>query len=335
MPSTPIENLQSLTSHATALRALGLQSGDQVLGLAHAVPTELARYLNLSPEKLQELIAGLPQQSMPAALTNRPHRRLGVRLDLIPRRTHQAFSVPMKLAVPLPPAVNLITSMRPVRQQGNRGTCVAHASTAITEQYWQMNGRNELDLSRQFCYWDCKMHDGHQDEEGTWISIAVQRLVADGCPLESVWPYVADDVAGNEPQDPPPGGAVEAALQYRIPSFSEISPNSIPDIKACLAENKAVAFSIPVYNSWYLNSEVERTGDIINPIPTETTVGGHAMCMIGYQDEPDDLPSGGGKFLIRNSWGTDWAPQSLIAPGYGSIPYSYIARFGTEAYSIP
>lgn len=59
------------------------------------------------------------------------------------------------------------------------------------------------------------------------------------------------------------------------------------------------------------------------------------MCLVGYEDLAQEEELGGGKFILRNSWGTTtWAYQSAYSPGYGTIPYAYIARYGQEAYSI-
>jgi hypothetical protein len=60
---------------------------------------------------------------------------------------------------------------------------------------------------------------------------------------------------------------------------------------------------------------------------------GHAVCLIGYQDNAQ-YP-GGGYFIVRNSWGLDWASQSPYGPGYGTIPYQYIASENWEANTIP
>jgi len=58
------------------------------------------------------------------------------------------------------------------------------------------------------------------------------------------------------------------------------------------------------------------------------------MCLVGYTDMPGRPEIGGGRFILRNSWGTLWAAQSSFGAGYGTIPYSYIARLCMEAYSI-
>ena len=66
-------------------------------------------------------------------------------------------------------------------------------------------------------------------------------------------------------------------------------------------------------------------------IGSEPAVGGHAVCLVGYQDNP--ASPGGGWFIVRNSWSTNWASQSPYGAGYGTIPYQYIANDATEAFT--
>src|SRR5207249_11867871 len=57
-----------------------------------------------------------------------------------------------------------------------------------------------------------------------------------------------------------------------------------------------------------------------------------AMCIIGYGFDSAFL--GGGYFVVRNSWGTDWARLSPFGPGHGTLPFSYVGHYGWEAYTI-
>lgn len=66
-------------------------------------------------------------------------------------------------------------------------------------------------------------------------------------------------------------------------------------------------------------------------IGNEPAVGGHAVCLVGYQDTPDS--PGGGYFILRNSWHTTWAYESPYGPGYGVIPYQYITNDAWEAFT--
>ena len=66
---------------------------------------------------------------------------------------------------------------------------------------------------------------------------------------------------------------------------------------------------------------------------TEPVAGGHAMCLIGYQD--DATAPGGGFFILRNSWGPSWGSTCPYGAGNGTIPYAYLANDGWEAVTTP
>jgi C1A family cysteine protease len=87
-----------------------------------------------------------------------------------------------------------------------------------------------------------------------------------------------------------------------------------------------------VYNSWYLSASVRNTGRITMRLGSEPVAGGHAVCLVGYQDNP--ASPGGGYFILRNSWGTAWGNLSPYGRGYGTIPYRYIATDCWEAFAL-
>jgi hypothetical protein len=234
----------------------------------------------------------------------------------------------------LPPSVDLLERFGPVRNQGQRGTCVAHACAAVREF---VTGQQSLqsDFSEQFLYWDCKKHDLIPGE-GTYIHVAMNRLVSDGIPAESDWPYNPYPIPGNEGQDPAPAGILVKAKPNRISSFSVLSATNVDGLRQALVKGSPVAFSVPVYTYWFTQPTYS-SGDIRMPLPGDKVEGGHAMCMVGYEADPN-VP-GGGYFIVRNSWGTGWAGQSAVAPGYARIPFAFINRYGKTAYigagSIP
>jgi len=335
MSEIRIDDVPELGQFLVALKSLGYRNTDQLIGAHRVAGDLLADYLKTNKESLRALINKIPRRPKPLGLAAVPQKvfALGARLDSIPR-PQRALRMLAVAAEPLPPKVNMIEQMPPVRDQGNRGTCVAHACLAVMEHYLGLQ-RTRLDMSEQFLYWDCKQKDNEPNGFGTWIYVAMPLLQSDGCCLESTWPYNPTPIAGNEGQAPPPANAVTEAQNYKVATIHQITATSIIDIKAELASNRCVAFSIPVYNSWYANAEVSRSGEIVNPIPGENEVGGHAMCFVGYEDISNQPDLGGGKFYLRNSWNSYWATDSVLGTaGYGTIPYSYIARFGEEAYTI-
>lgn len=320
-------------SHVQTLRALGIDTVEQFIGAAQAAGPALSRLLGADLDALiapATTMAQLMSPEVAADLAALPCA-LGAQTDNVDR---VAEIVPaLALDVPIgtcgPP---LIIPAIPIRDQRKRSTCVAHAVVSVLE-YLQHRKGSYQDMSEQFLYWNAKMNDGIPTQPGTWISVAAPLVQSDGVCLEADWVYNPNPVAGNEGQSPPPTGAQAKALQYRQPATA-LPATSVNDYKAALASDHWVAFSIPVYNSWYLSSQVRLTGDITNPIPGEVRVGGHAMSIVGCIDQPDRPELGGGRFILRNSWGPLWGQASPYSAGYGTIPYVYVQRFAMEAYIL-
>jgi len=231
----------------------------------------------------------------------------------------------------LTPASDLFDQLPELRSQGSRGTCVAHAACAVREQLEIAAGApKDINLSEQFIYWWCKAHDGIPKTSGTYIAVAMRCLRELGAPLEELWPYVSDPAGPDEGQGPPPAGCVNGDPALRTARTIEFNPSDIVGIKRCLTEGRAVAFSVPVFDSWYYSGASRRWGKITLPLPGEAEDGGHAMTLVGYQDDP--AAPGGGYFLVRNSW-QPWAFDGVWQTGYGVIPYAYISRHASAVFS--
>ena len=235
--------------------------------------------------------------------------------------------------VTLPDEADLRPALPPVRDQGRRGTCVAHAVAAVREC---LTGRTDHDLSEQFLYWACKERDEHPGS-GTYLVIGMAALLEDGICLEEEWPYNPNPIDGNEGQGPPPPGATVAAETHRAKGIfclvgSPRPPTALYPFKFHLGGDapRPVAISVPLFDSFF-NQATRRTGRVIMPLPGEDLRGGHAMCIVGYQDEPS-VP-GGGFFIVRNSWGEGWAFGCDYGAGHALIPYEYLRQHCWEAYT--
>lgn len=227
-------------------------------------------------------------------------------------------------------SADLLEQLPTVRNQGGRGTCVAHAVLAVREQLEIAAGcPRDLNLSEQYVYWWCKAHDGIPKVSGTYVSVGMRCLANAGAPLEETWPYVSVEKE-DQGQGPPPPAAANGDPGFKIVRAQEFNRADIVGMKTCLAEGRAVAFSIPVFDSWYASSATSRWGKITLPLPGETQNGGHAMTLVGYQD--DAQAPGGGFFLVRNSW-QPWSWDGVWREGYGYIPYAYITRYATAVFS--
>ncbi len=321
------------------LAAVGIDDAEQIVALAaiEGMKDHLAKQLGISPQQVDALVNHARGELHPQMLSMVQHpapeiHGLGALEPTAEMRAEMAVmeAEPLGLeAVALPPAVSLIPRMSPIRSQSSRGTCVAFADTAINE-YYRNRGLIRIDLSEQHLYYETKLIDGSPTACGTMQYYAAKALAARGECLESIWPYNPNPPCNNH--GPLPPNARPNGLYYRL-QLRPLTPKNVLMIKTALAGRLPVGVSIPVYNSWYRSAATAQTGRITMRLGTEPSVGGHAICLVGYQDQASS--PGGGYFILRNSWGTVWAPMCPYGRGYGTIPYQYIANDNWEAYSPP
>ena len=244
-----------------------------------------------------------------------------------PTSTNRLTLPPIIAPTPLPETVNWISRLPPVRYQAARGTCVAFALTALHEYCLSQRGVN-VALSEQHLYYEAKQIDGQPTDCGTWQSNAVQVLAERGQCRVSVWPYSIAPPCNNHGSLPI--NARADAANYRFQA-QPLAPNNVLAIKKALDEEALVSVSIPVYDSWFQSSETQRSGRITLRLQQEADNGGHAVVLVGYQD--DENAPGGGYFILRNSWNGMWGTECPYGVGYGTIPYQYIAEDCWEAYT--
>jgi len=87
-------------------------------------------------------------------------------------------------------------------------------------------------------------------------------------------------------------------------------PNSLNEIKAVLAQNEALVYGTRLPHAWKTTAfdpegrpweryrKMARKGD--------GKLAGHAMMIIGYDDEMESAGGSKGAILLQNSWGPDW-----------------------------
>ena len=212
------------------------------------------------------------------------------------------------------------SNMSPVKDQGQLGSCVGFAVTALKEWQEKVEHEAELaagkkgktkvyDLSESWLYWNCKKIDAWPGEEGTSIRYAMKVLQQIGVPTEKAWPY--DDIDIGEPKR----WANLVARWNTIESYWRV--DSLHELKVALMDAP-----VPIGVACFL--EIFYTGrDGIVPYPANPNdiYGGHAILAVGYDDAKQLI-----KF--KNSWGATWGES-----GYGYLPYSYINDFMWDAWA--
>jgi C1A family cysteine protease len=226
--------------------------------------------------------------------------------------------------------VSLADRFPKVRDQGERGTCVAFASAAWLEYHLYQASPPTTHHSEQFVYWACKETDGRPKQEGTFLRTARQVLKSRGACLEKTWPYNPMPVGPTEGQGPPPEGAEEEARKYVWASSRKMAAGDVDPLRESIDRGNPVVLSVLTFPSWDY-PHVEETGEISMPLPGASPDGGHAVCVVGYELRRG-IP-GGGAFIFRNSWGRKWARrQGRFGDGYGTLFFDYVRLYGLEAF---
>ncbi|MFP7378155.1 C1 family peptidase [Bacillus paralicheniformis] len=210
--------------------------------------------------------------------------------------------------------------LTPVRDQGAEGTCVGFATAVGVKEFQEKKEHGkEVYLSPRFIYQKCKERDGIPDQEGTYIRIALEVVKEFGVCEEVYWPYEAHRTGSPKPN------AEENAKNHKIKAYARLFSQNDPldtrldAIKRSIIVNGPLVAGVPVYRNW-MTQEVYTTGKVPN-IDNSSLVGGHAICIVGYDDETE-------LFKFKNSWNTGWGDN-----GYGYLPYEYMSHSYTEAWS--
>ena len=199
----------------------------------------------------------------------------------------------------LPKHIDNREECTPVRNQGTEGSCTGHAMVAVAELlYWRKLG-SPPDLSERWAYEKAKLHDEWEgtDYEGSSIRGAVKAWANEGiCPEES-WPYKAKN-----PGKPKPDAGAKAG-EYPIARYERCL--GIDHIKHAIHYRGCVIAGANVHKGWFSTIGKET----IPFKPDYSQEGGHAITLVGYDDEKE-------VFWVKNSWGEEWGKEGFAGLTY-------------------
>ena len=148
---TPIRSISAaggssatLGGFARELELLGYTTVEEALGVLRVAGPQLAKFLGIDPERITDFGVTLAPSASSSvskqeeAVIDSASYALGVALEEIPvdNRAPDIILPSAGIASGVsPPGVNLIAQMPPIRNQADRGTCVAFASLAAYEHW--------------------------------------------------------------------------------------------------------------------------------------------------------------------------------------------------------
>lgn len=222
----------------------------------------------------------------------------------------------------LPPLFSLKMFAPDAGHQGKHATCVAWATTAarticyaIRRGITHKDSLRKYSFSAGFLYYLIKKPNDPTCDSGSNIVTAAEALKKNGVPPRSI----IDSPCIQSISDAALKAVLKAALPYRIDSFQQISLTQDADkalrkIKNHISKKRPVVITLRYYPSLW---NTDSTGTWTDP-PTEQydTVKkpGHAMCIIGYDDEVN-----GGSFEVLNSYGTGWGRKGIFLLSYTQL----------------
>jgi len=208
----------------------------------------------------------------------------------------------------LPARVDLRQYASAIEDQGNLGSCTGNAIAGAIELIDRKVSNKPLEISRLFIYYQERLLEGTvYYDAGAYIRDGIKACYTYGAPIESLWPYNESKWATR-----PTTAAYNDAKNRKVTGYAKCA--NFVAVKAALANNTPVIVGFDVYES-FEGTVNNTTGMMPYPnINTEELLGGHAVCIVGYDDALN-----GGRFICRNSWGTSWGNN-----GYFYMPYQVI-----------
>lgn len=219
-------------------------------------------------------------------------------------------------AMRLPKRVDYGMETGPVGDQGHTGSCVGWA-TAYGLRRWlhfKQTGMRR-NFSVRFVWMGSKEYDPFDmnvafDLAGTRIRDAFKVMRKFGACRDTLWPFSASLPIPDRER------AIKLnAMQFRIGNYCNLSSNAAR--RAHLAKAGPFVVGVPVYSNWPGSGQ---PGDAIIPDPGGVARGGHAVLVVGYDDDKK-------LFRFQNSWGRNWGKR-----GYGFFTYDYMEHVSWSSW---
>jgi C1A family cysteine protease len=252
-----------------------------------------------------------------------PHMAFGVKKQAPdPRDKVLSFYVP-----PVPENITQ-SSLRPfesqVESQGTIGSCFAQTVVGALELSEVKAKRQFIDLSRMFnFYYTHKEENTIGRDEGATLRGTVKSLAKYGTCAESLWPY---DISKMWTEPNPPARA--NALTRRISEYQTV-PVDVMQVRGLLHMGFPIICGFDLFTE-FMSVKVSLNGIVPDPLPKiSKPAGGHAMLIVGFDDQKVSSSNEMGMFCLRNSWGRGWGDL-----GHAWVSYRYFVQNAFDPWVV-
>jgi C1A family cysteine protease len=198
------------------------------------------------------------------------------------------------------PKIDLRDRLGPVRDQGQRPTCIVFATSAAHEAHRQESNH----LSPEYLFFAGAQRSHKDPTRGLTSDATRSALVNDGQPDEQAWPY-SPTTPESATWRPPSGQHVMHT------GTIDFKAGTVGDLKLLLHQETTVVLVMEMTIAMH---RVKSDG-IVRILPNDvTTSSHHALLAVGYGSADD-----GDYILVRNSWGSRWGDN-----GHGWLHEPYL-----------
>ena len=208
------------------------------------------------------------------------------------------------------PSSYILKDPTPVEDQGSLGSCTGNASDNASKIRGAIAGAAWFNGSRLAMYKLARDHDGSSGDVGSTLSSVAWVLENKGIAPETLWPYNTD-AFDEEPPQTYMTQAVKDETTQATRLDSSLPQNTINNIKVAVNTGYPVMIGFTVYNSFF-----DTGSDGNMPAPSGGIAGGHAVCIIGFDDTHANQDGSTGALYIKNSWGSGWGANGYFWMGY-------------------
>ena len=205
------------------------------------------------------------------------------------------------------PGLSLVIDLRswcgPVKDQGQEGSCTAHAGTSANEWIHRRYLKSSPIFSPQYTYAKELLLDGDfPNDNGSDGQTLCNTMIVNGCCEESLYPYVPGQILK------PTAAQDLNAAKYRLGAYHGLAGSVVAHSVLADPTPWPIEIGFTVYES-FESDQVAETGIMPMPRASEQILGGHEVLIVGCDLEnlptirPLSCPPA---FLVQNSWSTGW-----------------------------
>lgn len=196
-----------------------------------------------------------------------------------------------------------------IEDQGELGSCTAHAGVGALEFYEKSHKGKYSNYSRLFLYKKTRDLSNLKGDTGASLRQTMKAMAKFGICREKLWPYRVSTFE-NAPSSVQ---LADAALHQALKYYKLDQPDKnlfLMNIKRSISNGNSAVIGFSCFNEAFAGAEDE--GIIKFPEKSDKFAGGHAVLIVGYTKD---------SLIIKNSWGRWWGDH-----GYGYLSNDYVLK---------